>query len=77
VLESPRMEMAEFIEARRPRWEQLEALLAQIHPPRLSVLFKVSFALAVGLGVYAYLGSDWMRGARQPEETGLDRHGAR
>ena len=27
MLESRRMEMPEFIEARRPRWEQLESLL--------------------------------------------------
>jgi len=54
----------------------IEGTISQIHPPRLSVLFKVSFALAVGLGVYAYLGSDWMRGARRPEAD-LDGHGTR
>lgn len=43
----------------------IEGTISQIHPPRLSVAFKVSFALTVGLGVYAYLGSDWMRGARK------------
>jgi uncharacterized membrane protein SpoIIM required for sporulation len=43
----------------------IEGTISQIHPPKLSVAFKVSFALTVGLGVYAYLGSDWMRGARK------------
>jgi uncharacterized membrane protein SpoIIM required for sporulation len=47
----------------------IEGTISQIHPPRLSVAFKVSFALVVGLGVYAYLGSDWMRGARRIRST--------
>lgn len=42
----------------------IEGTVSQIHPPRLSVAFKISFALAVGLGVYAYLCSDWLRGRR-------------
>jgi hypothetical protein len=42
----------------------IEGTISQIHPPKLSVLFKVSFALTVGMGVYAYLCSDWMRGTR-------------
>jgi len=42
----------------------IEGTISQIHPPRLSVLFKVSFAAVVGLGVYAYLGSDWLRAGR-------------
>ena len=42
----------------------IEGSVSQIHPPRLSVAFKVSFALAVGAAVYAYLGSDWIRTAR-------------
>jgi uncharacterized membrane protein SpoIIM required for sporulation len=40
----------------------IEGTISQIHPPRLSVAFKVAFALVVGMGVYAYLGADWMRG---------------
>ncbi|MGZ3459277.1 MAG: stage II sporulation protein M [Archangium sp.] len=52
----------------------IEGTVSQIHPPRLSVAFKVSFALTVGLGVYAYLGSDWLRGERRP---GVDGSGAR
>lgn len=51
----------------------VEGTISQIHPPRLSVAFKVSFALTVGLGVYAYLASDWLRGelarARAGRET--------
>ena len=35
----------------------IEGTISQIHPPRLSVAFKVSFALIVGGGVYAYLWS--------------------
>ncbi|OJT17479.1 chromate reductase [Archangium sp. Cb G35] len=54
----------------------IEGTISQIHPPKLSVLFKVSFALTVGLGVYAYLCSDWMRGARA-DSAGPDGSGAR
>ncbi|RKH56842.1 stage II sporulation protein M [Corallococcus aberystwythensis] len=42
----------------------IEGTVSQIHPPKLSVAFKVTFALTVGAGVYAYLLSDWMRGRR-------------
>ncbi|NNB90422.1 stage II sporulation protein M [Corallococcus exiguus] len=42
----------------------IEGTVSQIHPPKLSVAFKVGFALTVGTGVYAYLLSDWMRGRR-------------
>lgn len=35
----------------------IEGTISQIHPPRLSVLFKISFALMIGSGVYAYLWS--------------------
>ena len=35
----------------------IEGTISQIHPPRLSVAFKVTFALLVGGGVYAYLWS--------------------
>ncbi|MBN8466587.1 stage II sporulation protein M [Corallococcus exiguus] len=42
----------------------IEGTVSQIHPPKLSVAFKVGFALTVGAGVYAYLLSDWMRGRR-------------
>lgn len=40
----------------------IEGTISQIHPPRLSVAFKVSFALIVGGGVYAYL---WSGAARK------------
>ncbi|ADO70869.1 stage II sporulation protein M [Stigmatella aurantiaca] len=43
----------------------IEGTVSQIHPPRLSVTFKVSFALAVGAGVYAYLCSDFLRAWRE------------
>lgn len=35
----------------------IEGTISQIHPPRLSIAFKVGFALIVGSGVYAYLWS--------------------
>ncbi|MBL8916470.1 MAG: stage II sporulation protein M [Archangium sp.] len=41
----------------------IEGTISQIHPPRLSVVFKLSFALAVGSGVYAYLWSGALRKA--------------
>jgi uncharacterized membrane protein SpoIIM required for sporulation len=41
----------------------IEGTVSQIHPPRLSVPFKVGFALVVGSGVYAYLLSGWRRAA--------------
>lgn len=40
----------------------IEGTISQIHPPRLSVAFKVGFALLVGSGVYAYL---WSGAARK------------
>lgn len=39
----------------------IEGTVSQIHPPRLSVEFKVTFALVVGAGVYAYLWSALLR----------------
>lgn len=39
----------------------IEGTISQIHPPRLSVGFKVSFALLIGGGVYAYLWSGAVR----------------
>ncbi len=39
----------------------IEGTISQIHPPRLSVAFKLSFALVVGLAVYAYLFSAPLR----------------
>ncbi|MFZ5470395.1 MAG: stage II sporulation protein M [Myxococcota bacterium] len=33
----------------------IEGTISQIHPPKLPVWFKISFALIVGTGVYAYL----------------------
>ncbi len=41
----------------------IEGTISQIHPPRLSVAFKVGFALLVGSGVYAYLWSGSLRHA--------------
>jgi uncharacterized membrane protein SpoIIM required for sporulation len=41
----------------------IEGTISQIHPPRLSITFKISFALAVGAGVYAYLLSGFFRRA--------------
>lgn len=39
----------------------IEGTISQIHPPRLSVAFKLGFALFVGTGVYVYLLSGWLR----------------
>ena len=39
----------------------IEGTISQIHPPRLSVAFKVTFALILGSGVYAYLWSGLAR----------------
>jgi len=39
----------------------IEGTLSQIHPPHLSVAFKIGFALVVGTGVYAYLFSAYRR----------------
>jgi uncharacterized membrane protein SpoIIM required for sporulation len=41
----------------------IEGTISQIHPPKLSVAFKVSFALAIGTGVYLYLWSGFLRRA--------------
>ncbi len=41
----------------------IEGTISQIHPPRLSIAFKIFFALAVGSGVYAYLLSGFFRPA--------------
>lgn len=39
----------------------IEGTISQIHPPKLSVVFKISFAVMVGSGVYAYLWSGALR----------------
>lgn len=40
----------------------IEGTISQIHPPRLSIAFKLGFAAVVGLGVYGYLTSGvWAR----------------
>ena len=39
----------------------IEGTISQIHPPKLPVWFKISFALAVGACVYAYLFSAFLR----------------
>jgi uncharacterized membrane protein SpoIIM required for sporulation len=51
----------------------IEGTISQIHPPKLSVAFKVSFALMVGTGVYGYLWSGalrkaWLSGAAASAE---------
>lgn len=46
----------------------IEGTVSQIHPPKLSVAFKIAFALTVGAGVYAYLLSDWLRGGKAGAE---------
>jgi len=52
----------------------IEGTISQIHPPKLSVAFKVGFALTVGAGVYAYLCADFLRarseGAEGPVSAG-------
>jgi uncharacterized membrane protein SpoIIM required for sporulation len=35
----------------------IEGTISQIHPPRLSIAFKLGFAAVIGSGVYAYLWS--------------------
>ena len=45
----------------------IEGTISQIHPPRLSVAFKIGFALVVGGGVYAYLLSGFLRRAAGDE----------
>jgi len=39
----------------------IEGTISQIHPPRLSIAFKIGFALVVGTGVYVYLLSGFLR----------------
>lgn len=51
----------------------IEGSISQIHPPKLSVEFKISFAVAVGCAVYAYLGSGWRRSARALSHDTLGR----
>ncbi|MCP3163852.1 stage II sporulation protein M [Myxococcus qinghaiensis] len=50
----------------------IEGTVSQIHPPKLSVAFKVTFALVVGSGVYSYLMSDWLRGAGSASSAGSE-----
>jgi uncharacterized membrane protein SpoIIM required for sporulation len=45
----------------------IEGTISQIHPPRLSVAFKLGFACVVALGLFAYLGSAFLR--RRPALT--------
>lgn len=42
----------------------IEGTISQIHPPRLSVEFKIGFALVVGAAVYLYLLSPLLRRGR-------------
>jgi len=44
----------------------IEGTISQIHPPRLSIELKIGFAIAVGIALYAWLGSSWIRGAGEP-----------
>ncbi len=46
----------------------IEGTISQIHPPKLSVAFKVAFALMVGSGVHAYLWSGALRAAWRVNE---------
>lgn len=39
----------------------IEGTISQIHPPHLPIAFKIGFAGVVGTGVYAYLGSAYLR----------------
>lgn len=45
----------------------IEATISQIHPPKIAAWVKLTFAIVAGIGVYAYLGSSWLR--REPPET--------
>jgi uncharacterized membrane protein SpoIIM required for sporulation len=45
----------------------IEGTISQIHPPRLSVEFKLGFAAVVGTGVYGYLWSALLR--REPSSA--------
>src|SRR5439155_16957529 len=45
----------------------IEGTISQIHPPRLSIAFKIGFALVVGGGVYAYLLSGFFRAPSERE----------
>ena len=47
----------------------IEGTISQIHPPTLSVAFKLGFALVVGLAVYAYLFSAGLRVRRERSPT--------
>jgi len=47
----------------------IEGTISQIHPPKLSVVFKISFALLVGGGVYAYLLSGFWQARRATART--------
>jgi uncharacterized membrane protein SpoIIM required for sporulation len=47
----------------------IEGSVSQIHPPKLSVMFKISFAVAVGVGVYTYLCSGFMRAREEAPAT--------
>ena len=55
----------------------IEGTISQIHPPRLSVAFKMSFALVVGSGVYAYLWSGVARRLLSESAPSALKHGAR
>jgi uncharacterized membrane protein SpoIIM required for sporulation len=50
----------------------IEGTISQIHPPRLSIAFKLTFALCVGLGTYAYLGSAWLKARRLKNAPSFD-----
>jgi hypothetical protein len=42
----------------------IEGTISQIHPPKLSVAFKIGVALIVGASVWAYLLSAFLRERR-------------
>ncbi|MBL9037856.1 MAG: stage II sporulation protein M [Archangium sp.] len=49
----------------------IEGTISQIHPPALSVEFKLGFAAVVAIAVYAYLGAAWLRSFGASAQVGL------
>lgn len=47
----------------------IEGTISQIHPPKIPAWFKIGFAVLFGLGVYAYLLSDFFRGRGRDQGT--------
>lgn len=56
----------------------IEGTISQIHPPQLSVATKIGFAITVGVGLYAWLGSAWLSpDAREQERASANRQADR